>query len=33
MTLLLRGPRFVGGIYSPADVERQTDPGGEVPAA
>jgi hypothetical protein len=32
MTLLLRGARFVDGIYIPADVERADDPGEEVSA-
>jgi putative transposase len=33
MTLLLRGARFIDGIYTPADVERPSDPGEEVAAA
>ncbi len=33
MTLLLRGARFVDGIYIPADVERPDDPGEEVSVA
>lgn len=33
MTLLLRGARFVDGIYIPADVDRPSDPGEEVSAA
>jgi hypothetical protein len=33
MTLLLRGARFVDGIYIPADVERPDDPGEEEVSA
>ncbi len=33
MTLLLRGARFVDGIYVPDDIDRPEDTGEEVPAA
>jgi hypothetical protein len=33
MTLLLRGARFVDGIYIPADIGHPGDPGEEVSAA
>jgi hypothetical protein len=33
MTLLLRGARFVDGIYIPTDVDRPSDPEEEVSAA
>ncbi len=33
LTLLLRGARFVDGIYIPAEVERPDDPAEEVSAA
>jgi hypothetical protein len=33
MTLLLRGARFVDGIYIPANVERPDDPRAEVSVA
>jgi hypothetical protein len=33
MTLLLRGARFVDGIYIPAEADRPRDPGEEVSVA
>jgi hypothetical protein len=33
MTLLLRGARFVDGIYIPADVSQSREPGHEASAA
>jgi hypothetical protein len=33
MTLLLRGARFVDGIYIPADVNQSREPGHEASAA